>query len=407
MDTLSGAWFALAAASLPPALDALGRWGRAGAFRSRPVAGRRPRRVLVLIPSRAEGVRPLTLCRDLVREAAAAEIRLDLRVVLDGADAAAEAALAAEAIPFLVKNPAGPSKGKALAFATRTLLDSEPELLTAADFVMVFDADMRLEEGFFSKLAVPEGADSFQLPVRPAGIPAPGPARVEALSLAVATRVEDLARDAEGLPVRLRGKAMGFSPRAWREGPAAAHRTTAEDSEATLRLLGRGFRLRALPSPGAFDEASSDAEAMARPRARWLGGHLKLLVAGAADLVRIAVDSPRAAFVLAADLWLRPRALVLAFLLLVAVAADATLVVLALRRQTGTVLPVLLASVLSKAALVFEFLAAGAARDVLGSPPELPPVSPRDLAAYLRMWLRAAFGTLRAPGAWHRARPEA
>jgi cellulose synthase/poly-beta-1,6-N-acetylglucosamine synthase-like glycosyltransferase len=200
---------------------------------------------------------------------------------------------------------------------------------------------------------------------------------------------------------------MGFSPRAWRDGPAAAHRTTAEDSEATLRLLGRGVRIRALPSPAAFDEASGDEGAMARPRARWLGGHLKLLAAGAADLVRIALDSPRAALVLAADLWIRPRALVLAGLLLVAVASDATLVGLALRRQTGAVLPVLFASVLSKAALVFEFLAAGAARDVLGTPAELPPVSPRDLGAYLRMWLRAAFGTIRSPGAWHRARPEA
>lgn len=407
MDPMSGVFLALAAASLPPALDALGRWGRAGSFRTRPAAGRRPRRVLALIPARAEGARMLPLCRDLGREAAAVEIHLDLRVVLDGADPAAETALVGEAIPFLVKRPAGPSKGKALAFATETLLGSEPELLTAADFVMVFDADMRLEEGFFSNLLVPEGTEAFQLPVRPAGVPAPGPARVEALSLAIATRVEDLARDAEGLPVRLRGKAMGFSPRAWRDGPAAAHRTTAEDSEATLRLLGRGVRIRALPSPAAFDEASGDEGAMARPRARWLGGHLKLLAAGAADLVRIALDSPRAALVLAADLWIRPRALVLAGLLLVAVASDATLVGLALRRQTGAVLPVLFASVLSKAALVFEFLAAGAARDVLGTPPELPPVSPRDLGAYLRMWLRAAFGTIRSPGAWHRARPEA
>jgi len=407
VDLPAGLFLVAAAAAVPPLFDAFGRWGRAGAFRPRPVSGRRPRRVLALIPARAEGARMLPLCRDLVREATAAGIRLDLRVILDGADPAAEAALAAGAVPILVKGTAGPSKGKALAFATEVLLGSEPELLTAADFVMVFDADMRLEEGFFTTLAVPDGTEAFQLPVRPAGVPPPGPARVEALSLAVATRVEDLARDAEGLPVRLRGKAMGFSPRAWRDGPAAAHRTTAEDSEATLRLLGRGVRIRALPAPWAFDEASGDAAAMAGPRARWLGGHLKLLATGAADLARIAIDSPRAAAVLAADLWLRPRAVVLAVLLLVAATADVTLVVLALARRTGAVPAVLLASVLSKAALVLEFLAAGAARDVLGTPPELPPVTARDLAAYLRMWLRAAVAALRAPGAWHRARPEA
>lgn len=406
MELTAGLFLVTAAAAVAPLFDALGRWSRAGGFRPRPSAGHRPRRVLALIPARAEGTRMLPLCGDLVREAAAAEIRLDLRVILDGADAAAEAALAAGAVPFLVKRPAGPSKGRVLAFATEALLGSEPDLVTAAEFVMVFDSDMRLEEGFFSRLAVPEGTEAFQLPVRPAGIPAPGPARVEALSLAVATRVEDLARDAEGLPVRLRGKAMGFSPRAWRDGPAAAHRTTAEDSEATLRLLGRGVRIRALPAPWAFDEASGDVAAMAGPRARWLGGHMKLLATGAADLVRIAIDSPRAAAVLAADLWLRPRAVVLAVLLLVAVAADMTLVAVVFARQTGTVAPVLLASVLAKAALVLEFLAAGAARDVLGTPPELPPVTARDLAAYLRMWLRAALAAIRAPGAWHRARPE-
>jgi len=349
----------------------------------------------------------LPLCRDVARESEAAGVRADVLVILDGGDSAAEAALTAEAVPFLVKAPAGPSKGKALAFATERLLRTQPELLTAAEYVMVFDADMRLEEGFFSKLAVPEGADAFQLPVRPSGVPLGGPARVEALSLAVATRVEDRARDAEALPVRLRGKAMGFTPRAWMEGPAAAHRTTAEDSEATLRLLSRGFRIRALPEPFAFDEESGGAEAMARPRARWFAGHLKLLFTALPDLVRLALGSPREAFVLAADLWLRPRALVLCFLLLVALAADATLLVLTLRRDVGALFAPFLASVLSKAGLVSEVLAIGAARDALGSPPELPPVSARDLLAYLAVWLAALGRAILSPGAWHRARPAA
>jgi hypothetical protein len=409
VDPLAAVFFLLAAASLPPALDALGRWRRASAFRPGGVVGQRPRRLLVLIPARAEGTLMLPLCRDLAREAEAADVRLDLLVVLDGADPAVEAALLAESIPFLVKKVAGPSKGRALAFATESLLVSQPDLLTAADFVMVFDADMRLDEGFFTKLAVPEGTVAFQLPVRPAGVPAPGPARVEAFSLAVATRVEDLARDVEALPVRLRGKAMGFSPGAWREGPATAHRTTAEDSEATLRLLGRDLRIRALSSPAAFDEASGDARAMARPRARWFGGHLKLLAVGAPDLMRLAALSPRAAFVLAADLWLRPRAFVLCCLLLVAVGSDAALVALSLTGHGGSgaaLLPAFLASVVSKAGLVFEGFSGLAARVVLGYPAEIPPVRPADVVAFLGLWARAVGRAIRAPGAWHRARPE-
>lgn len=349
----------------------------------------------------------LPICRDLAREAAAAAVQVETLVILDGADPAAEAALGAESIPFLVKSPAGPTKGEALAFATRVLAARTPDPVSEASYVMVFDADMRLEEEFFSRLAVPEGTEAFQLPVRPAGIPTSAPARVEAFSLAAATRVEDLARDGEGLPVRLRGKAMGFSPRAWRDGPAAACRTTAEDSEATLRLLSRGIRIRALPTPLAFDEAAGDAGTLARPRARWFAGHLKLLAIGAADLVRIALRSPRSAFVLAADLWLRPRALVLGFLALGALTSDVALVFFALRRETASLVPPLLASVLSKASLVLEVRASGAARDVLGTPPEVPSVSARDLAAFAGVWLRALSRAFRSPGAWHRARREA
>ncbi len=403
----AGLFLFLSAAALPPLLDALGRLRRAEAFRPQKASGLRPDRILALVPARAEGDRMLPLCRDLAREAAAAAVQVETLVILDGADPAAEAALAAESVPFLVKSPRGPSKGEALAFATGVLAARTPDPVSEASYVMVFDADMRLEEGFFSRLAVPEGAEAFQLPVRPAGIPASAPARVEAFSLAAATRVEDLARDGEGLPVRLRGKAMGFSPRAWREGPAAASRTTSEDSEATLRLLARGIGIRALSGPFAFDEPAGDPGTLARPRARWFAGHLKLLATGAADLLRIALRSPRSAFVLAADLWLRPRAFVLGFLVLVALASDVALVFLALRRETASLVPPLLASILSKAGLVLEVRASGAARDVLGTPPEVPPVSARDLAAFAGVWLRAVGRAFRSPGAWHRARREA
>ncbi len=407
---MSGLFWAGAAAAVPPLLDAAGRRGRAARLRPRVPEGRRPQRVLVLIPARAEGTRVLPLCRDVLREAGDAGVRADLLVILDGPDPASEAALWAEGVPFLVKTPAGPSKGKALAFATERLLSTQPDLLTAAQYVMVFDADMRLEEGFFSRLVVPGDADAFQLPVRPAGTPPAGPARVEALSLALATRVEDLARDAEELPVRLRGKAMGLSPRAFRDGPAAVHRTTVEDSEATLRLLSLGRRIRALPAPFAFDEAPGDPGALARPRARWLAGHAKLLFAGLPDLLRLAIGRPRGAFVLAADLWLRPRAFVLAFLLLLAAASDAALLLLSLRGgpvRTEILLPPLLGSLVSKAGLVLEGLVVLAGRARLGYPPEVPPVGPGDLAASLLVWLRAAGRAIVSPGAWHRARPAA
>ena len=118
-----------------------------------------------------------------------------------------------DGVPYLSKKSSGPSKGHALAFVGEQLA----ERLDSYEFILVFDADMRVPDGFFRALFVPEGTEVFQLPVRPSGVPAPGAPRVEALSLAEA-RLDDLARDAAGLPVRLRGKAMGFSPRAFRLG---------------------------------------------------------------------------------------------------------------------------------------------------------------------------------------------
>jgi hypothetical protein len=406
VDLLTVALGAAAAASLPPLADAVGRRRRAASPSPAAPDGKRPARVVALIPARAEGTRMLPLCRDLRREGEAGGVGVDVCVVLDGGDAAAAGALAAEGFVPLVKTPAGPAKGEVLAYATRKL--DAAGRIAAAEFVLVFDADMRLADGFFRDLAVPEGCDAFQLPVRPAGAPAPGAPRVEALSLAAAL-VDDLARDREGLPVRLRGKAMGFSPRAWRLGPASSLRTTAEDSEATLALAAAGLRVRALPAPFAFDEPSAGPAAMAASRARWLGGQTKLLLTGLPKLLAVAVRCPRGAFVLAADVFLRPRAFVWLFLAAAALLADAALVFLAVTfRVFGPVFSLAaLLSAAAKAALVNEAMALGAVRNKIGTPPEIPPVAVADLRAALGVWLRAAAKALRAPSRWHRARPEA
>ena len=274
MELLTTGCGLLAAWAAGPASDAFLRWRRVAAPRGRSAGRARPRAEEDprLVPSRAEGARVGDLAGDLKRREAErrrrASTTVDLLILLDGPDPDAEARLKSDGVPYLSKNPPGPAKGHALAFVGA---GAGRRKSTSSDFILVFDADMRLPEGFFHDLNVPDGAEVFQLPVRPAGVPGPGAPRIEALSLAEA-RLDDLARDAARLPVRLRGKAMGFSPRAFRLGPAAATRTTAEDSEATLALLANGIAVRALGGPFAFDEPAPAASAMARSRARWLGG---------------------------------------------------------------------------------------------------------------------------------------
>ena len=204
-----------------------------------------------------------------------------------------------------------------------------------------------------------------------------------------------------GLPVRLRGRAMGFSPAAWRIGPLASCRTTTEDSEATVRLLAAGIRVRALPGPVAFDEPARGA-AMASPRARWLAGHLRLVVVLAPTLARLAVIRPRAAFVLFSDLFLRPRTLILAGLLAVALAGLGAIAVRPALAPAAAV-PILVAT----GTLLLELAYYRRGRVLLGFPEELPPVSIADLGAAVLVWLRALGSAIAAPGRWHRARPEA
>jgi hypothetical protein len=447
VDLLTTGCALLAVLAAAPALDGCLRWRRLAAAPkgARDASGvRAPAKILAVIPARAEGARVGDLAGDVRREipsswneAGAAggakpeapRTAVDVVVILDGPDPQAQARLERDGVHYLSKEFAGPSKGHALAFVAQKLA----ERLDSYDFVLVFDADMRLPGGFFRDLLVPEGTEVFQLPVRPAGVPAAGAPRVEALSLAQA-RLDDCARDAAGLPVRLRGKAMGFTPRAFRLGPAAATRTTAEDAEATLALLARGVAVRALPGPFAFDEPSMDASSMARSRARWFGGHLKLLLSGRTDLAKSLARKPLGTFVLAADLWLRPRILVLLALALLALGSDLATVVLsssgawgavagaaggtapaagslangaaASARPVALLVCLLLLSLEGKAAIVLEWLSVAALRGRIGYPAECPPVSLSDLSDAFLMWARAVVRGAAAPGRWHRARPE-
>ena len=179
----------LAFAAALPALDASLRLRRLTRGRGAPGRGARPARLLALVPARAEGARVGDIAGDLKREsereislkvesaagaeASASRFGVDVLVLLDGPDPDAEARLKADGVSYLSKRPSGPSKGHALAFFAASMGDR----LEDYDFILVFDADMRLPGGFFRDLAVPVGTEAFQLPVRPAGIPASGAPR--------------------------------------------------------------------------------------------------------------------------------------------------------------------------------------------------------------------------------------
>ena len=122
---------------------------------------------------------------------------------------------------------------------------------------------------------------------------------------------------------------------------------------------------------------------MASPRARWLAGHWKLLFTGWRDLARIASRRPLAGFVIAADLFLRPRLAIYGFLLVSSLCSTISLIL-------GNEGPALLALfALSTGTLVLELGYLRTARRLIGFPPEVPRVSIRDVMAACGVWALA------------------
>src|SRR5258706_3049150 len=211
--------------------------------------------------------------------------------------------------------------------------------------------------------------------------PAPGAARVEGLSLAVAPPVEGRRSYGRRIPGRLRGKAMGFSPFAWARGPMRATKTLAEDSEATVLLLVDGITVRALKEPFAYDEPATGRRALAAPRARWLAGHAKLAVAYGGEMLSLLSREPHRAAVLLFDLFLRPRAFVLVFL---AFALTVSAALASAFLASGGVFEGALslsAALVSGGAIALEIAATRFSRRKIRFPPEVPPVPAEGLAA--------------------------
>ena len=193
-----------------------------------------------------------------------------------------------------------------------------------------------------------------------------------------------------------------------------------------INRSGRGGRVRRDSDARAFAQqrgAVADSGGMARSRARWFGGQLKLFFVGFGELLRLAARNPKGAFVLACDLWLRPRILLLGTLAILAVVSDGVMLLFS-SNGTGTAAAgasgspasgasvlllflLLLLSFEAKATLVCEWLSLAALRRRIGYPAEVPPVSFSDVLSSCSMWIGAALRGAAAPSRWHRARPPA
>lgn len=282
--------------------------------RWRPRPGR-PARWLVLVPARGEGraVEP-TLASVT---AAAAGHDVEAVLLLDGPDAEARAVADSLGVNVAQKEPAGPSKGAALAWAAAHLR----RRIEDVDAVLVLDVGSALAGGFFDALPWPEGADAVQARLVGRGT---GPGEAAALSERMAQRLEDAGREVLGWTVHLRGTGSAFTPACFAEVvPRLA--TRIEDTESTLLLAASGRRVvLAREAASVVDVKPGEVVLAARQRARWLAGQLALPVRQGRAVFRLVASRPLEGVTFLAELAARPLALSVPLRVVCAAVAMAT-----------------------------------------------------------------------------------
>lgn len=256
-----------------------------------------PRRWLVLVPARGEGAAVEPTLR--TAKAAADCVRGTVMLLLDGADDAARALAEELGVEVTVKEPAGPTKGAVLAWASRTLV----ERLAQVDAVLVLDVGSTLPAGFFNELVWPTGADVVQSRLCGTG---GSLGHTVSLSERTAQLWQDRGRQALGWAVRLRGTGTAYRPQALqRVAPKLG--TSIEDTEATLLLASWGARLTLGPEGAGVDDVKPEGvRQAARQRSRWLAGQLSLLFHRGGALVRLVRRRPLEGLAFAAELVSRP-----------------------------------------------------------------------------------------------------
>jgi hypothetical protein len=306
------------------------------------VEAARPARWLVVVPARAEGRAVESTLRSLLGAAIGHAVRLV--VLLDGQDSDTEACARELGIETVLKQPAGPSKGAALAWLVR----EQPAVLAEVDAVLLLDVGSHAPAELFSRLQWPEGAEGVQ--TRLAGV-GRGAGEAVAHSERAAQEWEDRGRQALGWGVRLRGTGTALTPRAlgW---VAPRLRTRIEDLEASLLLASAGVSL-VLSEAEVLDEKPARVADAARQRARWLVGRVHLAFRHAGSLLRLIGRRPGEGMAFALELASRPLSLTA----LVRAGVAAVLVVGVVRGGTGAMAgtataAVLVASILGDLALL-------------------------------------------------------
>jgi cellulose synthase/poly-beta-1,6-N-acetylglucosamine synthase-like glycosyltransferase len=290
----------LAVFAIPSALDSLVRLFLL--FQSRlpfaPGPVRSISRWLVLIPAREEGQ---LAERTLASISAASRPGVTPLLLLDGEDAVAAESAARFGIRSLVKTPAGPTKGAALAW----MVSTQSNLLREQDAVLILDVGSTIPTDFFDRFRWPGDAGAVQTLLYGEG---EGVGSAAAISERLAQRDEDFGRERLRWNIRLRGTGTALTTTAFIEFTPAL-RTRIEDTELSLLMSAAGRKLRLAREARVLDRKPPDIDTAASQRARWFAGKLEVVFRHGAALARFFARSPLEAVGFVTELFGRPFSL--------------------------------------------------------------------------------------------------
>jgi len=195
--------------------------------------------------------------------------------------------------------------------ALRWFFDAAAQELDPYSGTAIFDADSKVEEGFFqgAMAALEAGADVVQGFLRPLG-GGSSAADLAAYSEILSQRIDDVARSRLGWQVPLRGTGMVFRNEVL-EALLPQLQTKVEDVEMSLLLAAQETRVRFVPSVVVGDPKATSTRGIAAQRGRWLQGQAEVWRRYWRDIIRLILTGGPSAWSLLCALLLKPKSFVL------------------------------------------------------------------------------------------------
>jgi cellulose synthase/poly-beta-1,6-N-acetylglucosamine synthase-like glycosyltransferase len=197
------------------------------------------------------------------------------------------------------------------AMALTWFLDRHQEVLQPFDFLLVLDADSKINSDFLEiiKANIPDRGGAFQCFISPLYEKQSPVGVLAALSYFLDQGVSDRIRTSLRWPVRLRGTGMLIAPEIFIEIGGRIE-TMVEDIALSLLLTARGVHIGRIDEAIVYDPLPDTTTGASHQRARWFRGQWNAIWQYRREIISIGLKGPRG-WSLLSSLFFKPRWLIL------------------------------------------------------------------------------------------------